>query len=56
MKINKSEGHRALGSVYQQEEKFSEAEKEYEAAYIENPGNANLCLHTGIFLSASEQV
>jgi tetratricopeptide (TPR) repeat protein len=37
IKFNPGEGHHALGTVYERQEKFTEAEKELITAYKENP-------------------
>jgi tetratricopeptide (TPR) repeat protein len=39
-KIDPSEGHRAKGVIYEEQEKFAEAEKEFLAGYKGNPASA----------------
>lgn len=40
-KLNEGDGHRAHGLVYAKQEKFAEAEKEYQLAYKVNPAYTN---------------
>jgi tetratricopeptide (TPR) repeat protein len=40
-KLNEADGHRAYGLVYSKQEKYVEAEKEYQLAYKANPAYTN---------------